>query len=79
MADWIFKTESSGAATYKDLCSLVTDMGQTDLLYEYFDPAGHKALWSNRHGSALAASALLGSEITGDQMRSTVLLERMWL
>jgi hypothetical protein len=52
-------------------------MGQPDIVHEFLDLASHTALWNNRRGAAREASALLGSEIIGEELRSTVLLERM--
>lgn len=59
----------AGAATYKELCSLATDMGQPDLVYKFLDLAGHTALWSNRRGAALAGSALLGTDMAAEQLK----------
>jgi Proteasome stabiliser len=58
-----------GAATYKELCSLASDMGQPELVYKFLDLAGHTALWNNRRGAALAGSALLGTEMAAEQLK----------
>jgi Proteasome stabiliser len=74
-------SSSSGAATYKELCSLATDMGQPDLVYKFLDLAGHTALWNNRRGAALAGSALLGGEVAAEQLRPhiKVLVPRLYV
>lgn len=58
-----------GAATYKQLCSLATDIGQPNLIYKFLDLAGHAALWNSRKGAALAGSALFRNDIAAEQLR----------
>lgn len=42
--------------TYKELCSLATDMGQPDLLYKFMDLANHQSALNSRRGAAVGFS-----------------------
>ena len=45
----IGKTPSGGSiSTYKDLCSLATDMNQPDLVYKFISLANHNMMWNSR-------------------------------
>ena len=37
-------------STYKELCSLATDMGQPDLVYKFMHLANYNATWNSRKG-----------------------------
>lgn len=39
-------------STYKELCSLATDMGQPDLLYKFMDLANHANALNSSRGAA---------------------------
>lgn len=39
-------------STYKELCSLATEMGQPDLLYKFMDLANHAAALNSSRGAA---------------------------
>lgn len=74
-------TGGNGAATYRELCALATDMGQPELLYKFLDLAGHNALWNSRRGAALAGTAMLGNDIAAEQLRPHVktLMPRLYV
>lgn len=57
VSDWIYCTElngilacssSHGLTTYKELCSLASDLNQPDLVYKFMNLANHHAMWNSR-------------------------------
>uniref|UniRef100_A0AC35TJA1 DUF3730 domain-containing protein n=1 Tax=Rhabditophanes sp. KR3021 TaxID=114890 RepID=A0AC35TJA1_9BILA len=54
------KTPDGGnLSTYKEICSLATDMNQPDLVYKFMSLASHNALWNSKKGAAFSVSTLL--------------------
>uniref|UniRef100_A0A0N5B1U0 Proteasome component M29 n=1 Tax=Strongyloides papillosus TaxID=174720 RepID=A0A0N5B1U0_STREA len=51
--------DGSSLTTYKEICSLATDMNQPDLVYKFMALASHNALWNSRKGAAFGVSAIL--------------------
>jgi len=45
-------------STYKELCSLATDMGQPDLVYKFMHLANYNATWNSRKGAAFGFSTI---------------------
>jgi len=43
---------SQGLSTYKELCSLASDLSQPDLVYKFMNLANHHAMWNSRKGAA---------------------------
>lgn len=41
-------TRSHGLTTYKELCSLASDLNQPDLVYKFMNLANHHAMWNSR-------------------------------
>ncbi|XP_071952576.1 proteasome adapter and scaffold protein ECM29-like [Antedon mediterranea] len=41
-----------GLSTYKELCSLASDLNQPDLVYKFMHLASHNAMWNSRKGAA---------------------------
>ncbi|XP_033121432.1 proteasome adapter and scaffold protein ECM29-like isoform X2 [Anneissia japonica] len=41
-----------GLTTYKELCSLASDLNQPDLVYKFMHLASHNAMWNSRKGAA---------------------------
>lgn len=39
---------SSNLTTYKELCSLASDLNQPDLIYKFMHLANHNALWNSK-------------------------------
>ena len=37
-----------GLSTYKELCSIASDLNQPDLIYKFMHLANHNALWNSR-------------------------------
>eukprot|EP01113_Clastostelium_recurvatum_P027951 TRINITY_DN3387_c0_g1_i2.p1 TRINITY_DN3387_c0_g1~~TRINITY_DN3387_c0_g1_i2.p1 ORF type:complete len:1971 (+),score=451.33 TRINITY_DN3387_c0_g1_i2:78-5990(+) len=52
------KSMGGGLSTYKELCSVASDMGKPDLIYQFLQLSSHHALWNSRKGAAFAATAL---------------------
>ncbi|XP_062509489.1 proteasome adapter and scaffold protein ECM29-like [Corticium candelabrum] len=51
-------SEGSGLSTYKELCSLATDLNQPDLIYKFMRLANHNALWMSKRGAAFGFSTI---------------------
>lgn len=41
-------SSSHGLTTYKELCSLASDLNQPDLVYKFMNLANHHAMWNSR-------------------------------
>ena len=39
-------------STYRELCSLATDLNQPDLIYKFMNLANHNAIWNSKKGAA---------------------------
>ncbi|KIH52136.1 HEAT repeat protein, partial [Ancylostoma duodenale] len=46
-------------STYKELCSLATDLNQPDLVYKFMNLARHNSVWNTKKGAALGFAAVL--------------------
>jgi len=53
-------------STYKELCSLATDMGQPDLVYKFMHLANYNATWNSKKGAAFGFSTIASK--AGDQL-----------
>ena len=58
--------EGGNLSTYKELCSLATDMGQPDLVYKFMHLANYNATWNTKKGAAFGFSSI--AEKAGDQL-----------
>ena len=58
--------EGGNLSTYKELCSLATDMGQPDLVYKFMHLANYNATWNSKKGAAFGFSSI--AEKAGDQL-----------
>ncbi len=47
-----------GLSTYKELCSIASDLNKPDLIYKFMQLAKHNALWSSRRGAAFGFSRI---------------------
>ncbi|CAL4121852.1 unnamed protein product, partial [Meganyctiphanes norvegica] len=45
-------------STYRELCSLATDLNQPDLVYKFMNLANHNAIWNSKKGAAFGFSSL---------------------
>ncbi|XP_033636669.1 proteasome adapter and scaffold protein ECM29-like [Asterias rubens] len=53
-------------STYKELCSLASDLNQPDLIYKFMHLANHNAMWNSRKGAAFGFSSIAAH--AGDQL-----------
>ncbi|XP_066988430.1 proteasome adapter and scaffold protein ECM29 [Macrobrachium rosenbergii] len=53
------KAPSGGQlSTYRELCSLATDLNQPDLIYKFMNLANHNSVWNSKKGAAFGFSTL---------------------
>jgi proteasome component ECM29 len=52
--------DGSQLSTYKELCSLASEMNQPDLVYRFMHLASHNQLWRSRVGSAFGVAQIMG-------------------
>lgn len=45
-------------STYKELCSLASDLNKPDLVYQFMHLANHNAIWNSKKGAAFGFSSL---------------------
>ncbi|CAB3403478.1 unnamed protein product [Caenorhabditis bovis] len=45
--------------TYKEICSMATDMNQPDLIYKFMALAKHNSVWNAKKGAAFGFSAIM--------------------
>lgn len=69
----VFQGESLGKApdghgltTYKELCSLASDLNQPDLVYKFMNLANHHAMWNSRKGAAFGFNIIAAK--AGEQL-----------
>ena len=58
--------DGGNLSTYKELCSLATDMGQPDLVYKFMHLANYNATWNSKKGAAFGFSTIAAK--AGDQL-----------
>lgn len=58
--------EGSNLSTYKELCSLATDLGQPDLIYKFMDLAHHNQALNTRRGAAFGVAGI--ARMAGSQL-----------
>ncbi|KAG0174143.1 hypothetical protein DFQ29_007586 [Apophysomyces sp. BC1021] len=51
--------EGSSITTYKELCSLASELNQPDLIYKFMNLANHNATWTSRRGAAFGFQNLM--------------------
>jgi proteasome component ECM29 len=49
---------TTGLSTYKELCSIASDLNKPDLIYKFMQLAKHNALWTSRRGAAFGFSRI---------------------
>jgi len=52
--------------TYKELCSLASDLNQPDLVYKFMNLANHNAIWNSRRGAAFGFGTIAAK--AGEQL-----------
>uniref|UniRef100_A0A3Q3Q130 Ecm29 proteasome adaptor and scaffold n=1 Tax=Monopterus albus TaxID=43700 RepID=A0A3Q3Q130_MONAL len=58
--------DGHGLTTYKELCSLASDLNQPDLVYKFMNLANHHAMWNSRKGAAFGFHMIAAK--AGEQM-----------
>jgi len=53
-------------STYKELCSLASDLNQPDLIYKFMHLANHNAIWNSKKGAAFGFSSI--AKAAGEQL-----------
>lgn len=44
--------------TYKELCSLASDLNKPDLIYQFMNLANHNSIWNSKKGAAFGFSSI---------------------
>lgn len=71
-------SKESSLNTYKDICNLAVDAGNSSLIYSFLNLASSSAMWSSRRGVALGLSSLLTEESAQNNLsNSPELLARL--
>ena len=74
MFAWSTDTEwwpgSGDLTTYKELCSLATDLGKPDLIYRFMDIANHQMAMNSRRGAAFGFARI--AKLAGDELQPHV-------
>jgi len=52
-------TDSGKMATYSELCTMASDIGQPNLVYEFLDLAAHHSVWNSKSGAAFSLGSIL--------------------
>ncbi|XP_069486911.1 proteasome adapter and scaffold protein ECM29 isoform X2 [Ambystoma mexicanum] len=50
--------DGQNLSTYKELCSLASDLNQPDLVYKFMNLANHHAMWNSRKGAAFGFNVI---------------------
>lgn len=54
--------------TYKELCSLASDLNKPDLIYQFMNLANHNAIWNSKKGAAFGFSSI--AERCGEDLKA---------
>ncbi|XP_060528524.1 proteasome adapter and scaffold protein ECM29 [Cylas formicarius] len=54
--------------TYKELCSLASDLNKPDLIYQFMHLANHNAIWNSKKGAAFGFSSI--AEKCGEDLKA---------
>lgn len=52
--------QGGNLSTYKDLCSLASDLNQPEIIYSFMQLANHNASWNSRLGAAFGLKSISG-------------------
>lgn len=55
-------------STYRELCSLASDLNQPDLVYKFMHLANYNAMWNSRKGAAFGFGTIAAK--AGEQLES---------
>ncbi len=62
--------QGGSISTYKEICSLATDLGQPDLIYQFMNLAAHQAAADASRGAAYGMASV--AAIAGDELKEHV-------
>jgi proteasome component ECM29 len=51
--------EGTNITTYKELCSLASDLNKPDLIYQFMNLAHHNSIWNTRRGAAFGFGTIV--------------------
>ncbi|RCI02581.1 hypothetical protein CU098_001872 [Rhizopus stolonifer] len=51
--------DGNSITTYRELCSLASELNQPDLIYKFMNLANHNAMWTSRRGAAFGFQNLM--------------------
>lgn len=61
------KTPEGGSmSTYRELCSIASDLNRPDLIYKFMHLANHQATWNSKKGAAFGFSTI--AQFAGEQL-----------
>lgn len=63
----IFLSFSGNITTYKELCSLASDLNQPEMIYQFMQLANNNAVWNSKLGAAFGLKSI--SKAAKDQMK----------
>ena len=67
-SDQLGKTpEGTNIGTYKEICSLASDLNRPDLIYQFMNLAHHNSIWNTRKGAAFGFNTI--AEIAREQLQ----------
>lgn len=58
---------SANLTTYKELCSLASDLNKPDLIYQFMHLANHNSIWNSKKGAAFGFSSI--AEKCGEHLK----------
>jgi proteasome component ECM29 len=64
-------TDNTNLNTYKELCSLASDLDKPDLIYKFMNLIHHNNLWNTKKGAALGFNSI--AEIASNQLQPYLL------
>ncbi|CAF0720691.1 unnamed protein product [Brachionus calyciflorus] len=59
--------EGGNITTYKELCSLASDLNQPDLIYQFMNLAHHNSIWNTRRGVAFGFGQI--AQLSSEQLQ----------
>ncbi|RNA28279.1 proteasome-associated ECM29 -like protein, partial [Brachionus plicatilis] len=59
--------EGGNISTYKELCSLASDLNRPDLIYQFMNLAHHNSIWNTRRGVAFGFGQI--AQLSSDQLQ----------
>jgi hypothetical protein len=64
--------------TYRELCSMATDLGKPELVYKFMDLAHHAAALKSKRGAAFSVASIAGQSLELLQPHVAALLPKLY-